>query len=532
MATRMQQRRGTAAQWTAANPILAAGEIGFETDTSKFKMGNGSSTWSALQYFANASELAAIIGGDLPELLNSLDELAQAINDDPQFYLTMGTNLTNHQNDTTMIHGIVDTALLATTGNVATAAEGAAIELAAHAADTTLVHGIADTALLATTGDVATAAQGAATALSSHEADITNVHGIADTSVLATLTNVSTAKSEAIADAATASSTAITTHNSETENVHGIADTSLLATTGNVSTAKTEAITAAGEAADTALSTHNSETSNVHGINDTTVLVTQQELTDAVNGAVVDQSSLAGVGIDWNTGTEAFDIDSTVATKVYADDAVTAHQSDTTSVHGIADTSLLATTADVAAVTKTTLGLGNVDNTSDADKPVSTATVTAIATAKSEAVAEVTAVIDGAPNALNTLNELAAALGDDANFASTVTTSLATKVDSYTPITQKTASYTLSTLDHRDDLIEMGSGSALTLTIPLNSSIAYPVGTSLDILQTGAGQVTIAGAAGVTVNATPGLKLRTQWSSATLFKRAENTWVVYGDLTA
>ena len=43
MATRMQQRRGTAAQWTGANPTLAAGEIGYETDTGKFKIGNGSS---------------------------------------------------------------------------------------------------------------------------------------------------------------------------------------------------------------------------------------------------------------------------------------------------------------------------------------------------------------------------------------------------------------------------------------------------------------------------------------------------------
>jgi predicted nuclease of predicted toxin-antitoxin system len=536
MATRMQQRRGTAAQWTAANPILAAGEIGFETDTSKFKMGNGSSTWSALQYFANASELAAIIGGDMPALLNSLDELAQAINDDPQFYLTMGTNLTNHQNDTTMIHGIVDTALLATTGDVNTAATGAAVALAAHASDTTLVHGIADTALLATTGDVATAAQGAATALSAHEADITNVHGIADTSVLATLTNVSTAKSEAIADAATASSTAISTHNSDTTNVHGIADTSLLATTGNVSTAKTEAITAAGEAADTALSTHNSDTSNVHGINDTTVLVTQQQLTDAVNGAVVDQSALAGVGIDWNTGTEAFDIDSTVATKTYADDAVTTHNSDTTNVHGIADTSLLALKSEVEAITKSSLGLANVDNTADASKPVSTAQASAIATAKSEAIADATsqvnALLAGAPAALNTLDELAAALGDDANFASSVTTSLGLKVDSLTPISQKTASYTLSSLTERDDLIEMGSASALTLTIPPASAVDYPIGTSIDILQTGAGQVTIAAGAGVTVNATPGLKLRTTWSSCTLFKRAANTWVVYGDLTA
>ncbi|MFN9951963.1 MAG: hypothetical protein ACK55I_02615, partial [bacterium] len=93
-------------------------------------------------------------------------------------------------------------------------------------------------------------------------------------------------------------------------------------------------------------------------------------------------------------------------------------------------------------------------------------------------------------------------------------------------------SYTLSSLTERDSLIEMGKSTAQTLTIPANSSVAYPVGTSIDILQTGAGQVTIAGAGGVTVNATPGLKLRAQWSSATLIKRAANTWVALGDLSA
>ena len=81
-------------------------------------------------------------------------------------------------------------------------------------------------------------------------------------------------------------------------------------------------------------------------------------------------------------------------------------------------------------------------------------------------------------------------------------------------------------------MIEVASSSATTVTIPANSSVAYPIGTSIDVLQTSTGQVTIAAGAGVTVNATPGLKLRTQWSSATLFKRAENTWVVYGDLMA
>jgi hypothetical protein len=107
-------------------------------------------------------------------------------------------------------------------------------------------------------------------------------------------------------------------------------------------------------------------------------------------------------------------------------------------------------------------------------------------------------------------------------------------VPSRTPIIQKTASYTLSALTERDDLIEMGSASAITLSIPTDATLNYPVGTSIDILQTGAGQVTIAAVTPgtTTVNATPGLKLRTQWSSCTLFKRAANTWVVFGDLTA
>jgi hypothetical protein len=455
----MQQRRGTASQWTSADPILNVAEIGYETDTNKFKIGDGTNHWSDLSYFSDSDSISNLIAG-APGALDTLNELAAAINDDPNFFSTVATNLSNHQSDTTDIHGIANTADLATQS----------------------------------------------------------------------FTN-------------------------------------------------------------SAVTTHNNDTTNVHGITDTSVLVTQDGMEEyvgtAVGNATVDQSELAGTGIDWNADTDQFDIDSTVATKTYADGAVTTHNNDTTNVHGIADTSVLATTSNVATakseaestasgyvtthnddttnvhgiadtsilvtttgtqtltnktitspvgIVKADVGLGNVDNTADADKPVSTAQATAIETAKTEAIADATAqvnaVLDSAPAALNTLNELAAALGDDADFAGTVTTSLGLKVDSLTPITQKTASYTLSTLDHRDDLIEMGSSSALTLTIPLNATIAYPIGTSLDILQTGTGQVTIAGAVGVTVNATPGLKLRTQWSSATLFKRAENTWVVYGDLTA
>jgi hypothetical protein len=89
-----------------------------------------------------------------------------------------------------------------------------------------------------------------------------------------------------------------------------------------------------------------------------------------------------------------------------------------------------------------------------------------------------------------------------------------------------------SVLEDNNKIVEMNNGSANTLTIPLNSSVAYPVGAQINVLQTGTGQTTIAATAGVTVNATPGLKLRAQWSSATLIKRATDTWVAVGDLSA
>jgi hypothetical protein len=56
MATRMQQRKGTAAQWAAADPILNAGEIGWESDTNKFKIGDGINHWDDLTYFLDSTD--------------------------------------------------------------------------------------------------------------------------------------------------------------------------------------------------------------------------------------------------------------------------------------------------------------------------------------------------------------------------------------------------------------------------------------------------------------------------------------------
>ena len=95
----------------------------------------------------------------------------------------------------------------------------------------------------------------------------------------------------------------------------------------------------------------------------------------------------------------------------------------------------------------------------------------------------------------------------------------------------ETASYTLALTD-ASKVVEMNVGSANNLTVPTNGLVPFETGTQITILQTGSGQTTIVASGGVTVNGTPGLKLRAQWSSATLIKRATDTWVAIGDLSA
>lgn len=60
--TQIQVRRGTASQWTSANPTLAAGEWGFETDTTKVKIGNGSTAWNSLGY-QGAGDIEGVTAG-------------------------------------------------------------------------------------------------------------------------------------------------------------------------------------------------------------------------------------------------------------------------------------------------------------------------------------------------------------------------------------------------------------------------------------------------------------------------------------
>jgi hypothetical protein len=74
--------------------------------------------------------------------------------------------------------------------------------------------------------------------------------------------------------------------------------------------------------------------------------------------------------------------------------------------------------------------------------------------------------------------------------------------------------------------------TALTFTVPPNSSVAFPTGTVIPVFQVGAGQLTIAQGSGVTIRSPSGkLKLTGQYSSAALRKRATDEWVLAGDIT-
>ena len=97
---------------------------------------------------------------------------------------------------------------------------------------------------------------------------------------------------------------------------------------------------------------------------------------------------------------------------------------------------------------------------------------------------------------------------------------------------QTGTTYTLAATD-AGQLITLTNASAITLTVPTNASVAFATGTQITITQSGAGQVTVAGAVGVTVSSSDSyLKLRTQWSAGTLIKTGTNSWILIGDISA
>ncbi len=97
--------------------------------------------------------------------------------------------------------------------------------------------------------------------------------------------------------------------------------------------------------------------------------------------------------------------------------------------------------------------------------------------------------------------------------------------------TQTGTSYTLVLAD-MGKFVTMSNAGASTLTVPPNSSVAFPVGTVIEGAQLGAGQVTLTPGAAVTINGSPGLKVAAQYGTFGLIKTATDVWLAFGRLSA
>ena len=266
MAIRIQIRRDTAANWTSANPVLLAGELGIETDTLKIKIGDGNN-WNSITSYANTTP--ADLTSSLGDYILASDRNAAggvAAIDISKNLIVPGASI--------IIEGGTDNAYEAT------------ITVVDPTADRTITFQDADgtVAYITNVNNAITTAANDATTKANDAVTTANAHTDNEIDVLhTTLTGE------------------ITTHNADTTSVHGISNTADLATKtyadNAATTAASAAQTAAESTAQTNLSSHEADATNVHGIANTALLATQSyadSAAQAVKDQLVNYAALAG----------------------------------------------------------------------------------------------------------------------------------------------------------------------------------------------------------------------------------------------
>lgn len=534
MAQRMQQRRGTASQWTSANTVLAAGEIGFETDTNQFKMGDGVTAWSSLSYFKNFEDL----------------DTSGYIKDEEK-----GAN-----------NGV---ATLDGSGKLTSSQLPTIDELAQDAINTAIIAGSGivkdydDTAnqiTIAVSGDISTT-QYVDDAISTHESDTTNVHGIADTSLLVTTTGSETLTNKTLSAA----------DNTITVNLADVVDVTASASELNILDGATLTTTELNyvDGVTSAIQDQLDAKANLSGATftgDVTVetnVVVEGNLTVSGTTTTIDVTNLDVTDPLIYLASNQFDADvlDIGIFGAYGDSnpghvhtGLVRDASDGGKwklVSGAAEPT--ANVIDFTGVTYDTIKVGAVetaDITATGDVDFSAATVTGIDALPSQSgnngkylttdgTTASWATLNASP-AMDDLSDVAitSATTNDVvyyNGSGWVNKNVAAIPTNIVSVTTGNQSSTVHSplLADAGKVIEMNFTGTNYIELRANNQEAFPIGTQITILQTGVGQTIIGtNEEAVVINATPGKKLRARWSSATLLKRDTDTWVIMGDLTA
>lgn len=384
--TVIQPRRGTAALWTSTNPVLASGEVGFEADTKKWKIGDGSTLWNALAYEGSDK---ALVGHThtVSQLSDATqigkDILLDATAADVRTTIGAGTSsLVIGTTGTTAMAGNKTFAFSEITGTIATAQlppiaitnlytvadQAAMLALTAERGDMVIRQDNAETYVLSTDSPTTLADWKMITA----PGNVTSVAGRQGAVVL-TKTDVGLANVDNTSDANKPISSAVST---------ALAGKEATITAGTTAqyrrgdkTWQTLDKTAVGLAnvdntSDAAKPLSTAATSALAGKEASLPAggLTTHYLRGDKTWVTHDKASV-GLGSVDNTADSAKPVSTAQATAIAAKENTVA--AGTTAQYYRGDKTWV-------ALDKTAVGLANVDNTSDANKPVSTATNTAL----------------------------------------------------------------------------------------------------------------------------------------------------------
>jgi hypothetical protein len=599
MPAKIKIRRGTSSQWASSTNILDQGELGYDISTKLIKIGDGSSLWASLQ----------------PVNKFEIQELAQdAIYEALTNFVATGQNITATYNDSsnTMTLDTGTNVVLITNLNTAISTE---VSNRNTAIATAKSEAISASATDATTK--ATAAQSAAATDAT-----TKVAAEATLRVSGDAASVSTAAADATTKVAAeaalrVSGDAASVSTAATDATTKVAAEAALRVSGDaasVATAAADATTKAGAALTSANSYTDTAVSSLGNTAATTyVLLSDVGNIDGVasldgTGKIPDTEIPAGIARDTevttaistaintliNSAPGTLDTLGEIATAMATSDSAAAAL--VTAVNLKAPIASPTFTGTVSGITKDMVGLANADNTTDANKPVSTATQTALDLKLNLAEPSVdyyvsnsgtggylvngvlngtinfvkgkkyriivnavghpfwiqtsygaynpadvysTGVTNAGTDSGSILVELPLSAPDDLYYAcqyhSTMKGTINSKPDELLDYATSSAAtaYTITSANSAKTT-EFTATTDVTITIPSDpSNTTWPIGTSLELRQMGVGRLIFSATSPATIVSTDGyLKTRTQYSSAFLEKRASNAWILTGDIDA